>query len=563
MYSNATYFDMYGSNVVLGGLLFIVWVGLVSYFYIKSNIEPIKNDWVNQRCKAHIIPFAGMINTPPDKTATDFTKENFDYCIQNILKSSTGAAVAPLTIIVNMLSSLVAAIFNAINAIRGMMSKVRANLQKVAQDIMGRVMNMMIPLQQIIISMRDMMAKIQGTMTAGLFTLFGTYFTLKSLMGAIAEMIVIILIALAALTAGLWAIPFTWGFAAANTVIFIILAVPMAIILAFMKIVLNVESSLSIPGIKCFSGETMIEMSDGTVREIRNIRAGDVLAPTIVSDEPNTVTSTMKLSSTHCDMFELNGVIVSGTHIVYRGSEQIAVKSHPDATQLSGKYEPAVIYCMNTAHKIIIANNTRFTDWDELTPSETQQLKSVIMRETIRKSSKSGKSDKSRHCPSIHEFFDGGFDGATRVKMVRGGTKAISDIEPGDMLDDFIIAYGIVEVSLDNLVHPLMRSTLSVLSSDGMQCTGNIRRVDTDGTDDTDGNANTVDGDSKLDIHPDDAVQVVRPNNSTVFHLLTDSGRFFINNSCVHDYNAMIELYLENYKRTKKTKKKILSLNYV
>ena len=53
--------------------------------------------------------------------------------------------------------------------------------------------NMMIPLQQIIIGMRDMLSKIQGTLTASLFTLLGSYYTLRSLMGAIAQLIITIL----------------------------------------------------------------------------------------------------------------------------------------------------------------------------------------------------------------------------------------------------------------------------------------------------------------------------------------------------------------------------------
>ena len=56
-------------------------------------------------------------------------------------------------------------------------------------------MNVMVTLMQIIINFKDFVSKTQGTMTAGLFTFLGSYYTLKSLMGAIAQFIVTILIA--------------------------------------------------------------------------------------------------------------------------------------------------------------------------------------------------------------------------------------------------------------------------------------------------------------------------------------------------------------------------------
>ena len=38
-----------------------------------NNLDPIKADWVNQRCTPGVIPFAGLINPPKDGTSA------FDY----------------------------------------------------------------------------------------------------------------------------------------------------------------------------------------------------------------------------------------------------------------------------------------------------------------------------------------------------------------------------------------------------------------------------------------------------------------------------------------------------
>ena len=76
MYENLTYFDQYGSSLLLFILISILLFIFYSYCFVMTNIEPIKNDWPNQRCNPYNIPFAGLINKPDDMTATEFTKLN-------------------------------------------------------------------------------------------------------------------------------------------------------------------------------------------------------------------------------------------------------------------------------------------------------------------------------------------------------------------------------------------------------------------------------------------------------------------------------------------------------
>ena len=87
IYDNLNYFDQYGSSLVLFILITISLFILCSYCFVMINVQPIQDDWINQRCKPFIIPFAGLINAPEGTSSTDFTKENFDYCTQNIIST--------------------------------------------------------------------------------------------------------------------------------------------------------------------------------------------------------------------------------------------------------------------------------------------------------------------------------------------------------------------------------------------------------------------------------------------------------------------------------------------
>ena len=58
MYEKLSYFDQYGGSVFLLLILVIILFVIVSYTTVMRSVEPIKNDWPNQRCKPKVIPFA-------------------------------------------------------------------------------------------------------------------------------------------------------------------------------------------------------------------------------------------------------------------------------------------------------------------------------------------------------------------------------------------------------------------------------------------------------------------------------------------------------------------------
>lgn len=361
-YEHLTYLDQYSGSVLLVLFITFIFIVVAVYCSIQINAQPIIQDWTNQRCKPYILPIAGFITHPEGTSALDYTYQNFTYCTQNILSSISGLAVEPITFITNGLQQTAGQIMGDIQNVRAMFDKVRTFFQEVIQEIMGRVLNVVIPLQQIVISFKDLMGKIQGTMTAGLFTLLGSYYTLQSTMGSIAQMIVSILITLAIIIGVLWLTPFTWGFAMTNTVIFTALAIPMSIILAFMVDVLHVKTGLSIPTLKCFDKNTMLEMHDGKQKRICDIVVGDRL------EGDNEVTACICVTAERSEMYWLNGeVLVSDSHIVYHAETQkwMPVAKHPDAV-IAPHYEEPYLYCLNTRDKTIRIRGHVFTDWDEV-----------------------------------------------------------------------------------------------------------------------------------------------------------------------------------------------------
>jgi hypothetical protein len=527
MYDKLTYFDQYGGSVLLFIITTILLIILVSYCFTMINIQPIIDDWANQRCKPYIIPFAGWVTKPDGTTSTDYTLTNFTYCTQNILSGITGTMVEPITFVTNTIKGVLDKIKESINSIRAMFDKVRTFFKTMAEELMGRIMNTMIPLQKIIISMKDFMAKIQGSMTAGLFTLFGAYYTLKSLMGAIAQFIITILIALAIMIAVFWILPFTWGAAIANTAIFVAIAIPMSIILVFMIDVLKVKTSLSIPKVKCFDKNTLIKMNDETYKKIIDINVGDIL------ENNNSVTGKMKVETKSSDMYILNDVIVSDSHIVNYLNSWMPVSKHPYAKKLD-IYDEPYLYCLNTSSKIISINSLIFTDWDEISEKEINLI--------FEKSQYRLKERKD-----IHEFLDGGFIGNTIIKLNDGRSKFIKDIDVGDILLNKECVYGIVEINGLDLHEQNRYSLGNTKVNGGPNLTICDKKINITTTFDLAKEYNAFNNCKKESIIKE----------GKLYHLLTDKNTFYVGDVKFYDYNASIDMFLD------KSKGKLLSMKYV
>ena len=527
MYQNLSYFDNYGSSVFIFIVLIIILFLSFSYFQVMNQLKPIKDDWAAKRCSPKVIPFAGLINKPDNMSIVDFTGQNFTYCMQNILTSITGYAVQPLTYITAGLREIFKELFEAIQFIRNIMANIRASMASIAKEIMGRVLNIMTPLQTIIIAVMDSMQKINGVLTAGLYTSLGTYYALKSLLGAIVQFIIIILIILVALIIGMWIIPFTWPLAMTMTAVFVSVAIPMAIIIGFMTDVLHVRPNLSIPGVpSCFDKNSNIRMNDGSFKIISEIEVGERLENNIL------VTAKMKLDAKGSIMYNLNGTIVSGTHTIKHGDIWIPVSKYPHKILIEN-YEEPYLYCLNTETKRLHINDFIFVDWDELTEDDIKQL--LHTESGVRP-----KGSTFNSTLDIHKYLDGGFIENTIITLLDGSKREIKDIQIGDVLDGGTKVYGLVEIE-GKCLHELCEYNLG------------SNRILKGGP-----NINVCDKQISFITTLEENIQKKQiPKQPKLYHLLTDYESFYVDNIKFYHYNSTIELFLDRYRG------KLLSMKYV
>ncbi len=426
-YDKLNYFDLYGNSIIIFIFVTLLVFTVFSYCKMMQSKEDIANDWANQRCKPQNMLFAGFITKPEGVSSFQYTSDNFQYCVQNILTNMTEYALEPFQFAIKSLTQIFSSMVNSIQQSREVTNKLRSNINVFAEDVLGRILNVTMPIQKMFIAIKDTFQKIQGSMTASLYTMLGSYYTLQALMGAILELIIKMLVALVIIIIGLWTMPLTWPAAASMSAVFLSISVPLSIIIYYMTEVLHIKTS-SIPKLRCFDENTLIEMNDGKLTKIKNIKIGDKL------QNGNYVTSKIKVTAKDLNMYKLNNIVVSCSHLILYKNKWIRINEHPMAIKIE-KYDKDYLYCLNTNKKVIEIEGYTFSDWDEIVDDKL----SILM----------AKNKRIKKIEDIDKYLNYGFNKNTLIVLKNNDKKYIHEINIGDTLQNNSFVYGIVKLRKD------------------------------------------------------------------------------------------------------------------
>jgi len=530
LYNKSSFLEKYGLDVWTVIIVCLIFFSLSSYFYILNNIEPIKADWENQRCNPAVMPFAGFINKGANESNLEFTGKNFTGCVQSILTNIIAYAFQPIYYIMKTLIGSLSELVTSMNSMRAMFDKIRISIKDFSTETMGRTLNITMPIVQFIITIKDMGAKMIGTLTASIFTLYGSYLTLQSFFAFTLELLTIILIALAATIAGLiianvFAFGALSGVIALNTAIMIAILIPTVMVQIFMSDVLKL-SSKSLPSVpSCFSGHTLIELdcddsnsnSNSNKKTIEDIEIGDVLKGGEI------VTAVMKFSSKDQDIYELKGTIVTGEHCVWHNTlGWIKVKNHPDSLFIIDFEEPFV-YCIGTDEKTFTINGQLYSDWDDIDKKVYKCLHRFCSEIYSYK--------------DIHTYLDNGIVGSSLVKLKTGESIPIVDVKVDDLLANDVKVLGLIKIDATDIrgVYDYTYLNKTISGFNVNVCLGKIE-IETYGI-----GIET----NEIDANEIDANEIEDHREKYLYQLLTDKGYFIVNDITIRDYNYGIDKYIE------------------
>lgn len=226
--------------------------------------------------------------------------QNFQYCLAHSTNSYVGYLFEPIYYMFSVVTNIIGDIVKSIDDIRSMLKSVRGGFLGIVGTVIGKLENTISEIVILVVRMRDIMERLVGTMTVLAGVGLTTAATGESLMAG-----------------------------------------PIGQVIDYF----------------CFDPMTPIELFDGTTKPIQDIRLHDVLR------NNQQVTSLLRFNGQSTKMFNLDGVIVSGNHIVQDGEQWIYVRDHPLAQPAASL---PVLYCLNTSDHLIPVKNLLFRDFEEI-----------------------------------------------------------------------------------------------------------------------------------------------------------------------------------------------------
>lgn len=536
-YDKLTYFDLYGASVFICALLIYLLVLYYQFMRINQNFEPVRRNWTSHRCNPIYMPFAGYIMRPKNISWVNFAGNNATYCVNQILQNIAGNFMKPIYFILYPILGMWKMIIGILQAIRKIFIKIRNAMANIVANIMNRVASFIIILQKMVMSLKDLFAKIRGIFVAGIYTALGGYYAVKSALGALLVLCIIFLVSLAAMIMIAWMMPWTWAVAAALTVLFVAIMIPLAYTTTWMAIIMDIKPKDKPPGKPgrpggCFRGDTPIKLQDGSIIQIKNVRHGDVL------EDGGIVTAFMIYSNSDNVVGKLDNIYVTREHYVMHDGTWKMAQSHPEFMICDNEENDKIneVYCLGVSTKKIHIGNHVFADWDDMIkPGEVYNYNKQLLHLPMNVNIEGSELYNGKH---IHSFFEGGFNGNTMVSFKDSSSRKISEICIGDILDLGNIVIGLVIIDgrdisqyktivygSKKVKYEIQGAGNNIYKQNGSENVFNINKSTLDEFLDKD----------ELNTHEKDNI---------LYHLITTHSNFVINGGLtVGDYNSCLDYF--------------------
>ena len=329
---------------------------LLGYAITQIESDKIMKNWDNRRCDLPIMTMAGQFKPPEDpRTSGQFASDNFGYCMDKIVKDVTYNVLTPILSVFGQQGYVAATIGEVMNSVRYIM---HVMYEQFISYISGFLQKYNIIAQQVRTVTLHLKQAFQRVNSIILSLVFAGLSIIRGIMNSVDFVIKVVIIILAILVALIFVLFF---------VMFPFIPLILSVILAIVAVAVGAMAgqAASYGNSFCFAPHTLIRTENGA-KFISEIKIGDRLYGGSI------VESVIRLSGKNTKLWRINGIYVSGTHLVEKSP--MSGKWHPvakDNRAVYTHYTEGYIYCLNTSdHVIPVMTNSlnmiRFRDWEEI-----------------------------------------------------------------------------------------------------------------------------------------------------------------------------------------------------
>lgn len=346
----------------------------------------------------------------------DDVVSNFTKCTMKGFNDYAGFVMDPVMAEFSVVNDTLEEIGGAMHSMRSMFSGVRGGFLGIVGSVFGKIQNTMSSIQYIIIRMRTLVGRLIAVMYSFVYIFYTGMETGQSVVNG-----------------------------------------PVGGVMSFL----------------CFDEDTKVQTFHG-IKAIKDIEIGERLTGNLAM-----VTSTYKMDGTGVQMYNLSGIIVTGSHKVKYKNKFIRVDNHPFA-----KKEPKAskrLVCLNTnTHKISI-RNYEFLDFDESADIEYLTFKTKYIQMLYNSDVLSSYTNKKS-----------GILPGTMIPLLGGLSMPIQLISVGDVLDNGDVVKGICYHLLNEHIYTEIDEGILVSPSTWVYKNDKIFRAEDIGKNQYDGNAQPV-----------------------------------------------------------------------
>ena len=192
LYKKSGYLERYGIEFYITLFIILLIIGYTLYYHVQGKKKIIKANWLEERCKPEIIPFAGYIQGGTDEEQAAKTLSNFTGCINAIFTDMAHGLVQGLEYSVDTMGDSFGIASEGMSELRALLATVRAFLDKIFGQFAAIFINLFTVIQKLLAVLQDTFGKATGVLTVGLFAFMDYISLLQAFLGAIVYFVLVI-----------------------------------------------------------------------------------------------------------------------------------------------------------------------------------------------------------------------------------------------------------------------------------------------------------------------------------------------------------------------------------
>ena len=288
-----------------------------------------------------------------------FANDNFTSVLREYIVLVLQGILAPILQIFQITGGGLTQSVGGVGKIQGIMEVMFAQFGKITEVFERRFESILHRMAMTFRKLQTSLARMWGIAASTMYQSLAIISSILSTLDLIMKIVIIILVILVAIIIFLFL--FLWP------------VIP--VILTVIGIIATAGMGAAVGGMAstfCFTGDTPVVMADGTHAPIQSIPIGAEIMG-------GTVLGVLEFQQTAEDLFDLYGVHVSGSHIVY-DPEPRFVADHPAAKPLPPQAVP--LYCLITSNQRIPIATTKgvvyFADWEEIDDTAQEEWNKYV-----------------------------------------------------------------------------------------------------------------------------------------------------------------------------------------